>query len=359
MNNRAKICIVDDNAPAREAGAELLSTEPYDVVPLTSGLELLAQLNQIMPDVILLDVMMPEMNGFEVCRRLKAEAAWQHIPVILVTALDSRADLVRGLEAGADEFLTKPVNGPELRARVHSMLRIKRQYDRLQEMLELRQNLANMIVHDMRTPLTTAQLKVDLMLHIGSLSPEDHAGLKTVLDQLRRLNAFMNEILLVAKMEQGRLLLNRSAQSLNTLVLETVQSFEIMAQSRKVDLIPELPPESPVVSLDAGLFGRVLDNLISNALKFSPQGGTVTLRVKPESGSGGVCLQVLDEGPGVPETHRESIFNMYEIVKLKAAGAMQTGLGLAFCKMVVDAHGGKIFVEPNSPVGSIFTVELL
>lgn len=358
MSDRATICIVDDNAAAREAGVELLSTEPYEVVSLTSGLELLAQLDQIQPDVILLDVMMPEMNGFEVCRRLKAEDAWQHIPVVLVTALDSRRDLVRGLEAGADEFLTKPVNGPELRARVHSMLRIKRQYDRLQEMLALRQNLAHMIVHDMRTPLTTAQLKVDIMLHLNTLPPEAQEELQSVLVQMRRLNAFMNEILLVAKMEQEKLVLHRSEVALNDLVLGTAESIKAAAESREIDLVLELPAVSPILWLDASLFSRVLDNLVSNALKFSPQGSTVMMRVKRVGGSEHVCFQVVDEGLGVPEAYRESIFNVYEIVKMKQAGPVQTGLGLAFCKMVVDGHGGRIFVEPNQPAGSVFTVEL-
>jgi signal transduction histidine kinase len=131
-----------------------------------------------------------------------------------------------------------------------------------------------------------------------------------------------------------------------------------MAESRNINLILDLPPESPIVSLDASLFSRVLDNLVSNALKFSPGNSTITLRVKPQGNAGQLCFQVLDEGPGVPEAHRESIFKMYEIVKLRSAAPIQTGLGLAFCKMVVDAHGGKIFVEPNQPTGSIFTVEL-
>lgn len=358
MSNRATIWIVDDNATAREVGTELLSTEPYDVVPLKSGLELLAHLEQVLPDVILLDVMMPEMDGFEVCQRLKAEPIWQHIPVILVTALDSRRDLVRGLEAGADEFLTKPVNGPELRARVHSMLRIKRQFDKLQDMMELRQNLAQMIVHDMRTPLSTALLKVDVLLNYSVLYPDFQAGLETVMDQIRRLDSFMNEILLVAKLEQGELLLDRSEVSLNYLVKATAQNFEIMADAQDIKLVHDLPPESPVVSLDASLFSRVLDNLISNALKFSPRGGTITLRVKPGDSCNHACLQILDEGPGIPEEKRESVFKLYEIVKMKSAGPTQTGLGLAFCKMVVDAHGGKIFVNANLPKGSVFTIEL-
>ncbi|MCA9965648.1 MAG: response regulator, partial [Anaerolineales bacterium] len=131
MIETARVCIVDDNVIARETLADLLYPENYELLLIESGLNLLAQIDSLNPDVILLDVMMPELNGFDVCQRLKTHPKWQHVPIILVTALDSKDSLVRGLDAGADEFVSKPVNGSELRARVRSMLRVKQQYDAL------------------------------------------------------------------------------------------------------------------------------------------------------------------------------------------------------------------------------------
>jgi class 3 adenylate cyclase/DNA-binding response OmpR family regulator len=133
MTHEPTILIVDDDDGARNTLNALLCAEGYELVAATSGHEALTHLEDLAPDVILLDVMMPGMDGFEVCGRVKADERWRHIPIVLVTALDSRQDLVRGLDAGADDFVSKPVNGPELRARVRSMLRIKQQVDLLEK----------------------------------------------------------------------------------------------------------------------------------------------------------------------------------------------------------------------------------
>ena len=125
MDEKPRILVVDDESSARNTLEAFLFGEGYDLAFAASGPEALARLDELVPDLILLDVMMPGMDGFKVCQRLKTDKRWRHIPIILVTVLDSKEDLARGLDAGADDFLSKPVNGLELRARVRSMLRIK------------------------------------------------------------------------------------------------------------------------------------------------------------------------------------------------------------------------------------------
>ncbi len=137
-----RVIVVDDEPSSREALCALLTAEDLDIQSLSSGKELLRRMPELAPDVILLDVMMPEMDGYAVCHELKQSIVFQHIPIILITALDTVQDRVRGLEVGADEFLTKPVSRLELQARVRTMLRIKMQYDQLERMLELRQALS-------------------------------------------------------------------------------------------------------------------------------------------------------------------------------------------------------------------------
>jgi len=237
------------------------------------------RLEELEPDVILLDVMMPELDGFEVCQRIKADERWQHIPVILVTALDTQADLVRGLDAGADDFLAKPVNGSELRARVRSMLRIKKQQDELKTLLRLREDLAHMVVHDMRSPLTSILL-YSYMLRKRLTSPDVLKLVEGIDGSARRLDSFVNDLLTVAKMEHGGLLLVRSAADVNQLARDVAEHHGAIAESKGSRLVVDLPEESRQISLDANLFQRVLDNLLSNALKFSPPEGTVTLRVE-------------------------------------------------------------------------------
>ena len=141
MAKKPRILVIDDDLIARETFAELLMMEGYETAVAADGLEGLTAVPNFDPDIILLDVMMPIIDGYSVCRRLKSNPQWQHIPVILVTALDSQADKLRGLEAGADDFLSKPIDRTELRARMRTLLRIKRQFDGLQEAIKMREDL--------------------------------------------------------------------------------------------------------------------------------------------------------------------------------------------------------------------------
>jgi signal transduction histidine kinase len=361
---QACICVVDDNRMAREVVAEQLSLEPYRVHQIDSGLALLEKFDALSPDVILMDVMMPQISGYDVCREIKQNPARRHIPVILVTALNGRDDMLRGLDAGADEFLSKPVNGAELRARVRTMLRIINQYNSLQSLLQMREDLAHMLIHDMRNPLTVATLYNNILIKRDQLAPRDKEYANLVRDGLRNLAGFLDEILTVAKMEQGMLKLARSHRNMNHLVAEVAKNHQETAQFQGIQLNLDLPEEHRQLSVDAALFKRVLDNLLSNAFKYAPDESRVTLRLqyseKPSvvSNAPTLCLQVIDEGPGIAPENYERIFNKFEVVALKQSGQEQVGLGLAFCKMVIEAHDGRIFVSPNQPQGTIINVEL-
>jgi signal transduction histidine kinase len=362
MNEKPQILIVDDESYARQTIEMLLLKESYELFFAEDAHEALAQLDDELPDVILSDVMMPNMDGFELCQRIKRNPKWNHVPIILVTALDSKQDLARGLEAGADDFLHKPINGLELRARVRSMLRIKQRHDDLQAALQMRQDLANMIVHDIRSPLSTILIYCDL------LESELDGNIQTldiIRSEANRLSSFLTDMLMMAKMEHGRLMLSQSPVDINELSVAVKNSYEPMAQLKEINFHLDLPEESNKLSLDANLWRRVLDNLVSNAIKFSPTGGNITLKVRYEDGgpsqNGNVPhlnLQVMDEGPGIAAEHYETIFDKFKIVATGRRDVKQVGLGLAFCKMVVEAHHGRISVSANKPRGSIFTVEL-
>lgn len=335
----------------------LLLREGYELSFATDGYEALAHLDEETPDVILLDVMMPGMDGFELCERLRRNPKWDSLPIIMVTALDSKQELARGLDAGADDFLHKPYNGLELRARVRSMMRIKQRHDELEASLKLRQDLSNMIVHDIRSPLSSIMIYCDLMeAELGG----EFEALDTIRGEASRLSGFLTDMLMMAKMEHGRLKLARTPTDINQLATASAASFQPMAGLKEINIMLQLPHETKQLAVDANLMRRVLDNLLSNALKFSPTGSTITLQVEypPHSSDKQVVICVADEGPGVPEKHQETIFDKFQIVASKRRDVSQVGLGLAFCKMVVDAHNGRIFVEPNTPQGALFTVEI-
>lgn len=359
MSDYPKILIVDDEHAGREILADLLLPQGYTFAFASSGAEALAKVPECAPDVILLDIMMPEIDGFEVCERLKADEAWQHVPIFLVTALDSKEDVIRGLDAGADDFLSKPVNRFELRSRVRSMLRIKKQFDELQATMQLRADLSHVIIHDMRTPLTSIILRTSYLYKTID-DPHLRKYLADIQKEAGHLKRFMEDMLVMAKMEHGKLTLDRDMVDLEDLVCTAQERFDVVGQSRGITLKVDWLDTPRHMSLDASLFQRVMDNLLSNAIKFSPPDSPVTLRISypDDRGESYLCIQVLDEGPGVPESYRERIFDKYEVAPLKEAGITQTGLGLAFCRMVVEAHGGSIFVEANDPKGSIFTVRI-
>ena len=363
MNQKRSLLIVDDEAVVRETLEALLYQEGHNLHFAAGGPEALSMLDAVNPDVILLDIMMPGMNGLQVCRQLKSSDQWRPVPVILVTALDSKEDLAEGLESGADDFLSKPVNGLELRARVRAMLRIKTQFDKLQQTLRMREDLASMLVHDMRNPLSSIAGYSDYLRMADLVRPEGKMGIETIGSEARRLIGYTNDLLMIAKVEHGKPILHLTATDICQVARKSATSNRIIAELKKVNLQLELPEEIEELSLDATLFQRILDNLLTNSLKFSPPHSTVILRIefpKMETMSPGphLRIQVIDQGPGIPDEAKERIFSKFEVTELKDKNITQVGLGLAFCKMVVDAHWGRIFVSDNQPSGTIFTVEI-
>lgn len=357
------ILVIDDEPASFAVIKALLHRDDYNLVYVENGKDALQQLEVINPDLILLDVMMPEMDGIEVCRAIKSNPAWQMIPVISVTALNTKEDLARSIAAGADDFVTKPVNGVELRARVRSMLRIKQQYDALKATLQLREDMSNMVVHDLRNPITIILLNAQLLL-LDELQGKALERTRLIETSARTLDSLINDLLLIAKMEAGKLLLNPTEVDLNALATAVLFDFQAIAQSKRLCLVGEIPEATAQLWADANLLHRLMDNLLSNAIKFSPARSQITLRIEyPSLATSAPAtpvharIQVVDEGPGVREDLRQQIFQKYEIGE-PITGVTQIGLGLTFCKIVAEAHGGRIFVEDNLPRGSIFTVEI-
>jgi len=205
----------------------------------------------------------------------------------------------------------------------------------------------------------TAILGFTELLKQGIITSDDIEAINRLHRQVLHLNSLVTDLLTSAKMEHGNLILNLSTVDINQLVQTVLENHNYIARLRQIDLVTKLPQKAREITVDANLFKRVLDNLLSNAIKFSPPKGTVTLQAEYlESQNSHIQIKVLDQGLGVAAEDRERIFDKFEVAAIKETGVSQIGLGLAFCKLVVNAHGGQIFVESNKPQGSIFTVEI-
>ncbi|MBS3026070.1 MAG: hybrid sensor histidine kinase/response regulator [Dolichospermum sp. DET50] len=351
-----KILIIDDEPNNFDVIETLLDNQGYELSYVNNAQQALELLDYFQPDVILLDVMMPEMNGIEFCQKFKSNPHWKHISIIMVTALASKEDLSQCLLAGADDFITKPINGLELRLRTRSMLRIKQQYDALQEILYLREDLSNMIVHDLRNPLAAIIMSAEI-LQVAEYSQErQEKKTSQIITNVRKLQSMIDSLLIMAKLDSGKITLQRTDTNIFDICSAAIADIELTITKKNLELITKLPQSGITASLDPHLFRRVIDNLLSNAIKFTPGKSQISF-VADYTSSGKFIIQIADSGSGVKQELREVIFAKYEVGNL-ITGAYQIGLGLAFCKMVVEAHGGCITVEENYPTGAIFIVEI-
>lgn len=357
-----KILVVDDEPTSFDVVEGVLYREPYTLHYASSGTEALRRLDSLKPDLVLLDMMMPLMDGASVCRQLRENPDWRHIPVIMVTALSSKEDLYNCLEAGADDFVGKPVNALELRARVRAMLRIKSQYDelvaareRVEQLSRSREEMAHAIVHDLRHPVTSMLFACELLLQ-ASLDDPLMQRLHVMKAEAQRLGEMLNMLLLTAKMEAHHLTLQREAVDLSELIRDTLLPWRDAATQKQVQLQQVGDREPPMLNLDTGLLRRVLDNLITNALKYAPPESQITVGLETEAEA--IVLTVADQGQGVDPQWSETIFNRFETGDALGSGSEHIGLELAFCRQAVQAHGGSLSVSANAPKGAVFSVRL-
>jgi len=361
------LLVVDDNEENRDVLARRLQKQGHWAVTAPGGREALEALAEQPFDLVLLDIMMPEMDGYEVLSRIKNNPQTQRLPVIMISALDEMDSVVRCIEMGAADYLPKPFNPTLLRARVGASLREKRARDRelrytaelaesyrkLQELERLRDDLTYMIVHDLRTPLTSLLSGLQTIPLVGDLNEIQTEMVEIAVDGGRTLLGMINDLLDVEKMEQESVPLEMTPLTAGGLIERAAAQVVLLAQSSGLTLAREAPLDLPPFPGDEDKLRRTIINLLGNAIKFTPVGGTITAAA--ELGEGVVLFSIRDTGEGIPPEAFERIFEKFGQVENRKAGRkMSTGLGLTFCKLAVEAHGGRIWVESLPGQGSAF-----
>ncbi|TMA26332.1 MAG: response regulator [Deltaproteobacteria bacterium] len=355
----SSILVVDDEPLNRVVMRASLTG--CQVIEAENGRRALEVLEKTPVDLVLLDIMMPEMDGYEVCRRIKETPREGYLPVLLVSALGDQADRNRGLEAGADDFVGKPFDRRELLLRVTAFLRlreqdrvIRKQLADLARMQAAKDDLVALIVHDLRSPLSGVVAYLQLLQEevTGRAANDVKMALQSADTALSRLE----ETLQVRLLEEGRLAVRREPVTLPAIVSETLASIEAMARRKGVALARTVEGE-PVARLDGKLVRRSMENLLSNALKYTPSGGDVRLSVRARPAE--VEIEVADRGPGIPDELKGSLFEKFGSVEVKRGGVRKGfGLGLYLVKLVAQGHGGEVSVEDRPGGGSVFRMIL-
>jgi len=370
-----EVILVADDIPANvELLLDQLNSLGYETITATDGPSAVAAAFEKNPDLCILDVSMPagdlgvddRSTGFEVCRRIKRDPRTSRIPVIFVTALNDTSDRVRGIEAGGDDFLTKPHNRLVLGARVRSLLKLKAATDaledslrKLRELEKVRDDLMKMIVHDLKTPLTSVLATLEMLADgdFGAVTTPQKAAIGDAETKSEDLLALIDDILEVARIEETDISLALAPIAPGALLAELVHEWDHRFQQEGTTSSVSVADDAPVFSGDKGLIKRVFSNLIQNAVTHSSH--AVHLDLSARRARQGVLFTVTDNGPGIPSEYHDLIFRKFGQVEMpRSPRTRSSGLGLTFCKLVVERHGGRIWLKSTEGQGSSFYIEL-
>lgn len=343
------VLVVDDFADAVALYEALLSDDGHRVRTAASGSEALLRVDEREPELVLLDVSMPGMDGVEVLRRLRARRGGGPAVLMLTAARRDPIAIEAGLREGADAYLTKPIEGRELVARVRAAL----DTFRLKRIIETqRRDHIAMLVHDLRHPLSSLGLLAEVLQSEDLSSEEKTSAVATLRALCSDMARLVDGVLVASRLEAGLFTVEPRATTVRLVLAPTITVFSPIATRRKIALAFDGELDRPVFA-DAVKLRQAIDNLVANALKFTPRSGRVRVRVSSEAGA--VKFEVSDSGPGVPTLERTSIFDRYaQGNRGRAAGG--SGLGLAIARGIAEAHGGSIAVGESELGGARFSV---
>jgi two-component system, sensor histidine kinase and response regulator len=358
----ASVLIVDDTIETLRLLSDLLSEQGYDVRAVTNGRQALQSVESDPPDLVLLDIGLPEFDGYEVCRRLRASERSQDVPVIFITALADTADKVRAFEAGGVDYVTKPFQVEEVLARVKAHVALRRAQEDLADSLaslraleRLRDEMVRMVIHDMRSPL--ASLLMDLRFlkgSAGALGDDGQAAMQSALKAVREMTAMASDVLDVSRLEACSMPIERAVWDLTQMARDVCAALATTGIERAVDVESS---GAANVTCDGALVRRVMENFVSNGIRYSPHDSPV--RISIASGDGVVRVTVHDQGAGVALENREKIFGKFGTLEDRQESSYHSvGLSLPFCKLAIAAHGGTIGVDAAIPAGCTFWFEL-
>lgn len=354
----ARILVVDDQPANIQVVGSVLGNLGHEIIPASDGPTAFKRLALRLPDLILLDLLMPEMDGCEVCRRLQESPGWKDIPVIFLSAADDKDFIVRALESGGVDYITKPFNHAELISRVRTQLALKAARDRLKQLAEDKDELLGILAHDLKNHLGGMQMSAQLLHDRVSRAKEDRSArlAENILQSSGQLLAFVKEFLANAAADHG-ISIQLAPLDLAEAARAAVQQYQEAARRKRTEIQTQFPSGEIRVQADSTALRQVLDNLLSNALKFSPPGKRIIVTVRP-AGAHAECV-IQDEGPGLTAEDQTRMFRRYGRLSARPTGGEpSTGLGLSIVQKLVHAMSGELACESVPGQGATFTVRL-
>jgi two-component system, sensor histidine kinase and response regulator len=355
-----RILAVDDTVDNLILLQTLLEIEGYQIDMVADGREAITYVQDSPPDLILLDVMMPFMDGYDVTRHIRTHKEHDDIPILLLTAFHD-VSVAEGLDAGANDFIRKPFDHDELLARVRSLLRLKHSLDAQREMARAREDFVSRLTHDLRTPLVAADRMLTLFNQevFCPISDEMKQAITAMSRSNNNLLEMVNTLLEVSRFEAGRKSMNFVSCNLMEIIEEVVQELQPLAQEKDLTITVENQINqdiaNPICVLGDRLeLRRVIGNLLGNGIKFTDVGG-ITICIQEKSDRNQVSIAIKDTGYGIPTEDLSELFKRFRQGKNKRAGS---GLGLHLSQRIMETHGGKIEVFSELGKGSIFTVHI-
>jgi two-component system, sensor histidine kinase and response regulator len=352
----ADILIVDDTVANLNILNAMLSERGYRVRPAISGELALRAAQKSPPDLILMDIQMPEMNGFEVCRRLKDSPVTREIPVIFISALDAIDDKLRAFEVGGVDYITKPFQITEVFARVEAQLTLVNQRRRIEAMLAQKDEFLHVVSHDLKNPISIIMGYTELMIDSDRLE-EDQVMLLQIKRAAQYMLALTQDLLELGRAEHAGTSLELETTDINALIMDICAAFELQASQKRITMV-HLPGGEPLpAQVDLRRIRQVFNNLLSNAIKYTPEHGRVEIHTYRDGNY--AMIEVADNGLGIPAEDLPHLFEKFFRVQTPEHTQQEgTGLGLSIVQGYIQAHQGKIWVDSDLGKGSIFFVAL-
>ncbi len=350
------ILVVDDQTANVRVVSTLLGRKGYTVIPAHSGPEALAAVAEHAPDLILLDMMMPGMDGFELLAALREVPGLRRVPVVFLTAAQDRDLLLRAFEAGAVDFVTKPFMPEELLARVDAHVGLKLTRDRLERVARERQELVNLVAHDLKNPLSSVLFAAE-MLQLPDCKPERAPRYVQIIHESANDAIGYIHTYLESQSQATHQAATQSADLRGTLDW-VVQRYELQLEALGMHITVLAPENAGHAAISPMVLRQVVENLVSNAMKYASMGGELELAVQAASPG---YWQVLarDRGPGIPASLQRELFKPFRrLTEIDPAAGLSSGLGLSLAKQIVANAGGDLWYEDREGGGACFVIEL-